>query len=317
MRKPAIVVVVSLAMASSVQANLVSNGSFENRLPTLPGNYAQIIPTADCVNDFCLTPWVTEGSGVEWLGLGYPAGLAQDGEAYVDVNLYGDDPTAGPSGIRQDLATAIGQSYTLTFQAGSATYGGRTGTGQVRVQVANIDVSFELTNNQAAVVWGEHSLNFCASETTTTLRFSNDQDENQYFAFIDNVSVEGNGPCTRNVEIDIHPNSYPNSINLCSNGTVPIAILGSATFDVHAVDIATLRFAEAAVKIVGKKDPQQLCSYEDVNGDFVDDLVCHYVTADIAGIDGESSSADVVGELLDGTAFRGADSIRTVKDSCN
>jgi len=315
MRARAIVAVVTLAMASSVQANLVSNGSFENRLPTLPGNYAQIVPAADCVNDFCLAPWVSEGSGVEWLGVGYPAGAAQDGDAYVDVSLYGDDPTAGPSGIRQDLATTIGQSYTLTFQAATATYGGRTGTGRIRVNVAGVDVSFELTNNQPTAVWEEYSFDFCASDTTT-LRFSNDQDENQHFAFLDNVSVESNGPCTRTVEIDIHPGSDPNSINLCSNGTVPIAIFGSATFDVHEVDTTTLRFAEAAVKVVGKKDPQELCSFEDVNGDLVDDLVCHFVIADIAGIDGESSSAELVGELLDGTAFRGTDSIRTVKDSC-
>ena len=127
-------------------------------------------------------------------------------------------------------------------------------------------------------------------------------------------------PSVTQVSIDIKPGSDPNSINLCSNGAVPIAILGSDTFYVSEVNTETLRFAEAAIKVVGKKDPHTLCSYEDVNGDTIEDLVCHYVTADIAGIDGESTSATVNGELLPefgGTPFEGSDSVNIVKDTCN
>lgn len=119
------------------------------------------------------------------------------------------------------------------------------------------------------------------------------------------------------VDIDIKPGSDPNSINLCSNGVVPIAILGSDTFNVLEVNIENLRFAEAALKVVGVKDPHTLCKYEDVNDDSIDDLVCHFVTADIAGIDGESTLATVNGELLDGTPIEGNGSIKIVKDTCN
>jgi len=119
------------------------------------------------------------------------------------------------------------------------------------------------------------------------------------------------------VGIDIKPGSNPNSINLCSNGAVPIAILGSDTFDVNDINTESLRFAEATVKVVGKKDPYSLCSYGDVNGDFILDLVCHYITADIAAIDGESTSATVNGELLDETPFEGTDSVNIVKVTCN
>jgi hypothetical protein len=125
-------------------------------------------------------------------------------------------------------------------------------------------------------------------------------------------------PCeVVDVTIDIKPGSFPNSINLCSNGTVPVAILGSDTFSVSNVNTDTLRFAEAAVKFVGQKDPNTLCSYEDINGDTIDDLVCQYVTTDIAGIDGESSTATVDGNLLDGTPIQGTDSVNIVKDTCN
>jgi len=119
------------------------------------------------------------------------------------------------------------------------------------------------------------------------------------------------------VDIDIKPGSDPNSINLCSNGAVPLAILGSNTIDGNDIDTETLRFAEASIKVVGKKDPNQLCSYQDINGDFINDLVCHFVTTDIAGIDGESTSATVKGELLNGTPIEGSDSINIVKDTCN
>ena len=119
------------------------------------------------------------------------------------------------------------------------------------------------------------------------------------------------------VSIDIKLGSDPNSINLCTKGAVPIAILGSNTFDVFEVNTDTLRFAEAAVKVVGKKDPNTLCSYDDVNGDFIDDLVCHFLTVDIAGVDGESTTATVNGELLNGKTFEGTDTINVVKDTCN
>ena len=56
--------------------------------------------------------------------------------------------------------------------------------------------------------------------------------------------------------------------------------------------------------------------FRDINDDGFTDLVCHYVTTDIAALDGESSSANVNGELLDGTPFEGIDSINIVKDMC-
>jgi hypothetical protein len=119
------------------------------------------------------------------------------------------------------------------------------------------------------------------------------------------------------IDIDIKPGGDPNSINLCSDGAVPIAILGSDTFDVYDIDTETLRFAEASVKVVGMKDPHSICSYEDVNDDIFYDLVCHFLTADIAGIDGQSSTATVNGELLNGTPFEGTDIVNIVKDTCN
>ena len=135
---------------------------------------------------------------------------------------------------------------------------------------------------------------------------------------LDIYNAGADGKCkVTTVQIDIKPGSDPNSINLCSGGAVPVAILGSATFDVNNINTDTLRFADAAVKIVGRRDPHSLCSYEDVNDDGIVDLVCHFVTTDIASLDGDSILANVVGELFDETSIKGMDSVNIVKDTCN
>ena len=127
-----------------------------------------------------------------------------------------------------------------------------------------------------------------------------------------------------NVDVDIKPGSDPNSINLCSNGAVPVAILGSDGLDgldgldVTQIDTSTLKFADAEVKVVGKKDQHTLCSFEDVNDDGEIDLVCHFVTTDIGALDGDDTTAKVMGTLLDGTTqIEGSDSVNIVKDTCN
>ncbi len=129
------------------------------------------------------------------------------------------------------------------------------------------------------------------------------------------------------VDIDLKPGSFPNSVNLCSGGAVPLAILGSDTFDVTEVDTSTLAFAGSGIKVVGKKDPNILCSFEDVSGDFsvtpegapdgYTDLVCHFVTIDISALDGDSLEATLEGALLSGQPISGSDSINIVKDTCS
>ena len=76
----------------------------------------------------------------------------------------------------------------------------------------------------------------------------------------------------------------PNSINLTSKGSVPVAILGSATFDVHTINPAAVYLAGLAFgctcgdSIQVKNDGTLMYSFEDVNGDGFIDMVVHFPT---------------------------------------
>ncbi len=110
------------------------------------------------------------------------------------------------------------------------------------------------------------------------------------------------------VSIDIKPGSDPNSINQGSGGVIPVAILGSETFDATAVDGSTCTLGDAAVKVVGKSN-KLLCSIEDVNDDGFLDQVCKFMTVDLGAVGGDTEATIhcSVPEAIEGT-----DSIRIV-----
>ena len=116
------------------------------------------------------------------------------------------------------------------------------------------------------------------------------------------------------VDIDIKPWSDPNSINTKSNGVVPVAILGSASFDVTTVDASTLNFGpDGAGPGHDLTDLDVLADhYEDANGDGYMDLVSHYRQKDIGLVVGDTQAC-LRGDLLDGRAFEGCDAVRVLK----
>ncbi len=111
------------------------------------------------------------------------------------------------------------------------------------------------------------------------------------------------------VSIDIKPGSFPNSINLGSNGVVPVAILGSATFDASQIDPLTVTMADAQVKLKGKGTP--MASLQDVNGDGFLDLVVQVSTSTLQ-LTATNTEAIVEGATVGGTPFRGKDSLNIV-----
>ena len=111
------------------------------------------------------------------------------------------------------------------------------------------------------------------------------------------------------VGVDIKPGGYPNAINLMSTGSVPVALLGSAEFDVASVDLGTVRF--------GKMHEMESGAFalrsapEDVNGDGFMDRVFHFKIKE-TGLEPSDTEACLHGMTLDGMHFCGHDSIMIV-----
>ena len=111
------------------------------------------------------------------------------------------------------------------------------------------------------------------------------------------------------ITIDIKPDDPDNTINLKSRGTVPVAILGSATFDPLTVDPATVTLAGAPVATRGRGVP--MTSIADVNADGYLDLLLHFRTQSLQ-LTSASTEAVLYGETFSGQRIRGADSVRIV-----
>jgi len=113
------------------------------------------------------------------------------------------------------------------------------------------------------------------------------------------------------VDIDIKPGSYPNSINLGSNGVIPVAILSTADFDATTVLPETVSLAGSGVAVRGKGN-KLLAHEEDVNGDGLTDLVVKVETENLDPGTFQDGLATLTGQTSDGVQFEGSDEISIV-----
>jgi CARDB len=117
------------------------------------------------------------------------------------------------------------------------------------------------------------------------------------------------GATTVMVGIDIKPGSYPNSINLGSNGVVPVAILSSATFDAASVDPLSVTLSSSPIVLRGNGTPS--ASLQDVNDDGLADLVVQ-VSTEALQLTTSSTSASLQGRTYGGVAIAGTDDVNIV-----
>jgi hypothetical protein len=164
--------------------------------------------------------------------------------------------------------------------------------------------------NVSATEGGFHPFSFDlgavpSGNHTITIEYAGGGSGNGHY--IDYLQLQPAFTC---VAIDIKPGSYPNSINLCSHGVVPIAILSGDGFDATTVDPSTVEFAGGSIRVKGKGALQY--SLEDVDEDGDLDFVAQ-ISVENLDLDGGSTTATVSG-LAGDVPFEGTDSVNIVRD---
>jgi hypothetical protein len=109
---------------------------------------------------------------------------------------------------------------------------------------------------------------------------------------------------TLDVTIAIEPGKLPNSINLRSQGVIPVAVLTDDSFDTALVRSNSVAFAGALPLRSATADV-------DKDGDV--DLVLHFAMQETS-ISAGDTEACLQGKTVSGDQFEGCDSIRTVPD---
>jgi hypothetical protein len=139
--------------------------------------------------------------------------------------------------------------------------------------------------------------------------------------FRENVEKLGiDGGCSdavvvaRPVTIDIKPGASPNPFNCGAQGSLPVAILATATFDPTTVDLSTVRLAGTVNALLSPK------SYiDDVNKDGYPDLVLYFNISAVAKAIGcprptnSSVAVQFTAIMTSGISIMGSDSLRFVK----
>ena len=192
-----------LMFASSGEANLIANGSFESPGSTNP---TKTYLSGQPIGSFgwkVVGPIGSSGPNGQSIVLvqsiyselpnGINAFNAQDGAYSLDLTGPGN---AGPlCGVQQSVNTLIGQAYTLSFYVGRASSNNGSSYYQ---SPASVDLSIDngarvqFTNSDAtpgAVNWKKFSTTFVASSTSTLLGFYNGTGSPTAQAGLDNVSL--------------------------------------------------------------------------------------------------------------------------------
>ncbi len=173
MKKILISALLAAPLFASAAGNLVQNGSFEEGL-VIGGKGWDVFSS--------INAWTGVGEGIEVRK--NTVGQAQDGTNFVELDSYGN------SGMFQNLATTVGQTYTLNFS-----YANRV---QTTAATNGLDWSLDgikweslttpAANNTNQHDWLLFSTSFVATGTTK-LSFRATGTADSYGSSLDNISV--------------------------------------------------------------------------------------------------------------------------------
>ena len=242
-------------------------------------------------------------------GGAYGLSISPQGTVY----LY----TAGPCyGCASSIASGVVPLNTWTHLAG--TWDGS----QMKVYVNGISVGTapqiyhpELGNNDSLRIGITREFGLPGEEHFDGRFFDGFIDEVQIYnrSLADNeiASFYGAGSAgickVISIAIDIKPGSDPNCFNNNGLGVVPVAILGSSSFDATQIDAGSVSLDGQAVKAAGKSN-KLLAHTEDVNGDGYMDLVVQIQDTDGTYQTGETSAV-LKGKTNGGQDIQGTDTI--------
>jgi len=165
--------------AGIAQADLISNGSFEESPVYLGGSWASLGGGSTAIDG-----WTVFGTGVDYVGTLW---AASDGERSVDLNMR-----AAGGGVAQTFATISGETYEVEFDLSANMF--NTPDGKIlEISAAGESKEFEydyiaVGASAADPKWQRVSWIFTADDSTTTLSFEG-INSGAFGAAIDNVSV--------------------------------------------------------------------------------------------------------------------------------
>jgi ELWxxDGT repeat protein len=120
------------------------------------------------------------------------------------------------------------------------------------------------------------------------------------------------------VSLDIKPGDEPNSVNLRSNGNIPIAVLSTPDFDATTVDTSDLsRIHFGDERLANYVSPEK-AKWEDVDHDGDLDLLLFFSTREIReqnALVSDSTMAQLTGFTQSGQFISATDSVRIVPGS--
>ena len=194
--------------------------------------------------------------GIDWkddTSATAPLIVTEGDEVYYEVKITNTGETGDP---------------TLTYNLTDSDFADLIGSGELG---PGETVSYTATGT---AVLGEHE-NTATVDASYELITLSAEDVAYYYGII---SLD-------TITIDIKPGSDPNSINLRSKGVVPVALLSTAEFDATTIleSGGDVYFAGAiAIRL----------NIEDVDGDGIDDVICHFRTQEL-DLDENSTDGDV------------------------
>jgi choice-of-anchor C domain-containing protein len=174
---------IALIPASASAADLIVNGGFEN--PYVASSCCSTVPSAS------LPGWTIPTGNVNVVNGTFSSSagnLAFEGSQYLD--LVGE---GGVGSLAQSFNTTVGQAYSLSFAFSHNLFAGLS-SASASLSVGDwSDVITHTGGSNADLAWQNYTHSFVATDTTTTLNFTNLTGAGNEGVFLDAVSVNAAG----------------------------------------------------------------------------------------------------------------------------